>query len=311
MNKLLRPAIGIMFCAALFGCSGPGDLSPGTNQTPPAAQQQDIDLQAEEDVVMQLVQDFGKKLQNVSLLAPEDVLAKSMQESYGEFVSPDLLNKWLSDPAEAPGRAVSSPWPDRIEVQSAEKMPDGSYRIQGHIVEVTSAETEDEAAAKRPISLQINRIENRWLITEVGLGEYEDAEAQGNAYVNTEYGFRFALPESWKGYTIVTEKWEGRAAGASQDEAPVETGPMVLIRHPGWTAEKPRQDIPVLVFTHAQWESLQQDKFHLGAAPVGPSELARNDEYVFALPARYNYAFPEGYEEVEEILQNNPLKPIQ
>lgn len=56
---------------------------------------------------------------------------------------------------------------------------------------------------------------------------------------------------------------------------------------------------------------MQQEKFHLGAAPVGPGEIARNSGYVFALPARYNYAFPEGYEEVEEILQNKPLRPIE
>jgi len=43
------------------------------------------------------------------------------------------------------------------------------------------------------------------------------------------------------------------------------------------------------------------------AAPMGPKELARNTKCVFALPARYNYAFPAGYEEVEEILENNPL----
>jgi hypothetical protein len=28
---------------------------------------------------------------------------------------------------------------------------------------------------------------------------------------------------------------------------------------------------------------------------------------VFALPARYNYAFPTRYEEVEKILSSNPL----
>ena len=63
-----------------------------------------------------------------------------------------------------------------------------------------------------------------------------------------------------------------------------------------------------MVFTLAQWDSLQQDKFHIGAAPIGPSELGRNTRYVFALPARYNFAFPTGYEEVEKILEDNPLK---
>ncbi|REE85162.1 hypothetical protein A8990_11380 [Paenibacillus taihuensis] len=62
-----------------------------------------------------------------------------------------------------------------------------------------------------------------------------------------------------------------------------------------------------MVFTTSQWSSLQQGNFYIGAAAVGPTELAHNDNYVFALPARHNYAFPPGYEEVEKILQNGAL----
>ncbi|WP_366924904.1 hypothetical protein MFMK1_001567 [Metallumcola ferriviriculae] len=124
-------------------------------------------------------------------------------------------------------------------------------------------------------------------------------------YRNTEYGFSFDLPASWKGYSIITDKWEGLAIGGNQT---VETGPMISIRHPLWTSENKRQDIPVMIFTLDQWNSLQQDEFHIGAAPIRPSELGRNNGYVFALPARYNYAFPTGYEEVDQIFNNKPLK---
>ena len=63
-----------------------------------------------------------------------------------------------------------------------------------------------------------------------------------------------------------------------------------------------------MVFTLTQWDSLQQGKFYVSAAPINPSELGRNIKYVFALPARYNYVFPTGWEEVEKILEGNPLK---
>jgi hypothetical protein len=63
-----------------------------------------------------------------------------------------------------------------------------------------------------------------------------------------------------------------------------------------------------MVFTLNQWNSLRQEVFHIGAAPVAPSELGRNNYYVFALPARYNYAFPPGFKEVENILANHPLQ---
>jgi len=39
-----------------------------------------------------------------------------------------------------------------------------------------------------------------------------------------------------------------------------------------------------------------------------PTELGRNSKYVFALPARYNYSYPTGWEEVDQIMKNNPLK---
>lgn len=87
----------------------------------------------------------------------------------------------------------------------------------------------------------------------------------------------------------------------------VQTGPMLSIRHPLWTVTSERQDIPILIYTLGQWSSLSKEEFNMGAAPIPPSELGRNAAYVFALPVRYNYAFPTGYQEVEKILQGNPL----
>ncbi|MEH7493511.1 hypothetical protein [Neobacillus niacini] len=126
-----------------------------------------------------------------------------------------------------------------------------------------------------------------------------------NLYENAEYGFSFTLPVSWEGYQIVSDSWEG----ISTDQQQTENGQILLIRHPVWTEEKPRQDIPIMIFTLKQWSSLQNGEFHIGAAPIGPTLLGQNNEYVFALPARYNFAFLEGYEEVETILENNPLQP--
>ena len=125
-------------------------------------------------------------------------------------------------------------------------------------------------------------------------------------YQNTQYNFNFTLPVSWTGYSIVTSEWVGNVSGP-QGDTPTEKGPIISIRHPLWTAAVPRQDIPIMVFTIAQWNDLQADKFHIGAAPIGPSELGRNSKYIFALPARYNFAFPVGYEEVDTIIQSKPL----
>jgi hypothetical protein len=106
------------------------------------------------------------------------------------------------------------------------------------------------------------------------------------------------------GYTIVNSSWQGLSIATG---AQVETGPLISIRHPLWTSAKKRQDIPIMVFSISQWNNVIAEKFHIGAAPIPPSELARNSQFVFALPARYNYAFPEGHQEVEQILQGKPL----
>ncbi|AET67798.1 hypothetical protein Desor_2196 [Desulfosporosinus orientis DSM 765] len=66
-----------------------------------------------------------------------------------------------------------------------------------------------------------------------------------------------------------------------------------------------------MIFTLDQWNSLQQGKYHIGPAPIDPSELGRNNSYVFALPARYNYAVLAGVQEVESILDGHPLEITQ
>ncbi|MBA3733424.1 hypothetical protein H0W91_03565 [Patescibacteria group bacterium] len=130
------------------------------------------------------------------------------------------------------------------------------------------------------------------------------------SYRNTDYGFSFNLPDSWKNYTIITDKWEGNSLTPNgQSQVKTQEGPLISIRHPDWDYKSPRQDIPVMVFTIDQWNRMLKDEFHIGAAPINPSELGRNSKYVFALPARYNFAYATGYEEVQKIIKDNtPLK---
>ncbi|MDP4092931.1 MAG: hypothetical protein Q8920_06175 [Bacillota bacterium] len=147
--------------------------------------------------------------------------------------------------------------------------------------------------------------------TNANVGKSDSNQEQDTVvYNNSQYGFNFTLPESWKGFRIITDKWKGLSQGQTNDDVPYATGPIITIRHPLWTSANPRQDIPIMIFTINQWNEQQQDKFHIGAAPIGPSELGRNSKYVFALPARYNFAFPTGYQEVEKIINSKPLKPL-
>ncbi len=121
-------------------------------------------------------------------------------------------------------------------------------------------------------------------------------------YRNTQYGFSLALLPTWRGYSVVTANWEGFAAGV-EGGGIIQTGPLILIRHPEWTAANPRQDIPIMVFSHSQWALIQQQEMYVSAAGVPPPELGRNADYVFALPPRYNYAYLPGWQEVEALLE--------
>jgi len=315
MKQIWLPAMVLLMSASIVGCAAVDNIGASANAAPvPEEIRQEADTKHEEEAVKRLVEDFGSKLQLVSLLAPQDVVSKSLQEHYGGFITPALLAKWQNDPQNAPGRLTSSPWPDRIDVQSVARAADGAFRVQGEIVEITSADKESgKSSGKRPVTLDVRKQENRFLIDAVTLGDVEagnEEAADSVSYENAEYGFRFALTEGWRGYTIVSGQWEGDVLENGQPVLGAVKGPMISIRHPLWTEEKPRQDIPILIFTLDQWDSLQEGKFHIGAAPINPSELGRNNKYVFALPARYNFAFPEGFEEVEKMLETKPLQPI-
>jgi hypothetical protein len=122
--------------------------------------------------VINVVENFGRKLQAVSLQAPYDILEQSMRKNYSEFVSEDLINKWLNDPLNAPGRLTSSPWPDRIEILDVEKISEDEYQVEGDIIEITSVEQESGGiAAKRPITLKVKKINEKWIINDVTMGE--------------------------------------------------------------------------------------------------------------------------------------------
>lgn len=124
-------------------------------------------------------------------------------------------------------------------------------------------------------------------------------------YSNSDLGFTFSLPESWRGYSIVENTWEGNPLTAT---ATKQTGTKLLIRNPKWTSTLPYEDIPVMVFTVEQWNSYVAGNFSVSAAPIEARELGRNRAYVFALPPRWNFDNSEGYEEAENIVKSNPLK---
>jgi len=118
-------------------------------------------------------------------------------------------------------------------------------------------------------------------------------------YTNTTYGFSIPLPADWQGYTVITLQWDGTDVATGNV---VEHGPKIVLRNPKWTAAAPYEDMPILVFTPAQWTKVQAETLSLGAAPIGPSLLGQNSQYILALPARYNFDYSTGFQEVDAII---------
>lgn len=117
-----------------------------------------IDGEHEGDVRTTIAQ-FGNQLNTVSLLAP--TAAEDIERTYGPFVAPELLAEWVANPASAPGRLTSSPWPDHIEVDSVTKNEAGSYDVAGRII--LKASTGDVGSV--PVSLTVSNVDGSFLIT--------------------------------------------------------------------------------------------------------------------------------------------------
>lgn len=109
-------------------------------------------------IATSLVERLGNRLASVSLLAPPDIVRRQLQHEFAGLVTPELLSAWMTDPASAPGRSVSSPWPQRIEVLQTRRVDARAYEVTGDVVYVTSVEaTQDGAATRERISARVTR----------------------------------------------------------------------------------------------------------------------------------------------------------
>lgn len=117
-----------------------------------------------EQQVRSVVEEFGSRMKNISLLSPQ--AASDIRAQYEGLISEEILTAWEQDPTKAPGRLTSSPWPERIEILEVEEQEDGAYEVQGRVIEVTSAENGSEnIASQYTIALKLRNRSEKWIIT--------------------------------------------------------------------------------------------------------------------------------------------------
>lgn len=125
--------------------------------------------------VTALVENFGSKLKEVSLSDPEKIVSQEIQQVYAPFVSTGFLSDLMNDPARAPGREVSSPWPEKIEIVSMNKLDSHTIQVKGRIILMTSGEiAQGGNAGEDPIMLLVRDTSGNgaWLIDDLSSGDY-------------------------------------------------------------------------------------------------------------------------------------------
>ena len=163
--KVLALLVSLLVATTVVACSSPS--SPALQATNASATIQRTQALAHGDVeVRALVELFGSRLQNVSVQGPNARHLIALQ--YAGLVAPSLLQRWTAKPLQAPGRYLSSPWPDHVQLVALTYHGATACSVSANVVMMTSAEIAGGgAAALVPVRLQLRRLADRWLITGV------------------------------------------------------------------------------------------------------------------------------------------------
>jgi hypothetical protein len=149
-----------------------------------------------------------------------------------------------------------------------------------------------------------------WSVLKIGQRLYYAAPPPGLPlrFYNAQYGLIFFMPDSWRGYSVSVQQLEDERYSPAEDkQIIVGHTPMITLRNPQWQSNAPYQDIPILVFTHAQWDALHHGELWPSLFAGGVmDELWHSQRFVFAMSSRYNAADDvRGYKEVAEIIDQN------
>jgi hypothetical protein len=152
---------GVGVASVLAACEAPASRDRGNEKAADSAIASE-----QERAARQVVEQFGARMQTVSLLAPDSMVPRQLREAYGPLVTPELLALWTAQPDSAPGRRVSSPWPDRIEVASVRPLGEDTLEVSGTLRYKSSADAAGASpAASEPVTLRVVRVtDGSWRI---------------------------------------------------------------------------------------------------------------------------------------------------
>jgi hypothetical protein len=112
-----------------------------------------------------VVNAFGKHLRLVATLAPRAIAAAAIDQAYTDLVAPELLAAWKAHPETAPGKHVSSPSPERIDIGAIRAKGRQIFEVTGKVILLTAQERRDGGVFQaNPVTITVARQHGKWLI---------------------------------------------------------------------------------------------------------------------------------------------------
>src|SRR3989339_561754 len=124
-------------------------------------------------------------------------------------------------------------------------------------------------------------------------------------YKNKEYGFELVFPDSWEGYSVISDLWRAWDINSSSSASEY-YGVKIIFTNPNAKKNPGEawQNIPIMIITPDVWDLILQGRVAVSAAPIGPERIGQNKKYIFATPPRW-YGFTDalGWQEAVDIVK--------
>ena len=123
---------------------------------------------ADINAIYQVVGEFGARLKDVVITTSDQDVITAVDFNLKQLITDRLYQVFVQDKIRIPGRYVSSPWPERIEIASVEMLDSGSYTVNGsQIVMTDDTLAHGGNAGESPIMLTLKKVNGIWLIDDV------------------------------------------------------------------------------------------------------------------------------------------------
>jgi orotate phosphoribosyltransferase-like protein len=123
---------------------------------------------ADINAIYQVVGEFGARLKDVVITTSDQDVITAVDFNLKQLITGRLYQVFVQDKIRIPGRYVSSPWPERIEIASVQMLDSGFYTVNGsQIVMTDDTLAHGGNAGETPITLTLKKVNGAWLVDDV------------------------------------------------------------------------------------------------------------------------------------------------